>query len=246
MYNLMQGSGFKWILPIVLLAVCAVYAIFVYRKRTEMSLDGISTITVLWGVSLVAVCLGVMGLMLVGGDMAAEGGIGGVVTTVIVIVTGIAALLYIVSMLLPLLLDIDFGYGFSVFWIKVIASLGVSALAFGIGAVLEAFMEEYTILHTAVMIVLVIVALAAFYAFVGMLAARSVIFRTYVDISIATVEAAERAGSVWLMFALSAKAYEYEKTSNSSYGGYDYWADKKRKLYEEAANAIERDLDGEE
>ena len=203
MYNLVQGSGARWVVPLLLLAVCVLYAWFIYKKRVDMTDEGLSTITILWGVSLLATSIGIMGLALVGGDMASEGGIGGVVVTVVSIVTGLCALLYVFSMLLPLLLDIDFVYGFSTFWIKAIVSCAVAMLVFGLGVMLEALMEAYTIFHTVLMILLVVAALMSFFAFVGFLSARSVIFKTYVDISMATCEAAGEMVTAWAMGALA-------------------------------------------
>ena len=203
MYNLVQGSGARWLVPLALLIVCALYTWFVYKKRVDMTDEGLSTITILWGISLLATSIGIMGLALVGGDMAAEGGVGGVVVTVISIVTGLCALLYAVSMLLPLLLDIDFVYGFSTFWLKAIISCLVAALVFGLGVMLEELMDAYTIFHTALMILLVVAALLSFYAFAGFLAARSVIFKTYTEISLATCEAAGELVTAWAVGALA-------------------------------------------
>lgn len=242
MYNLVQGSGARWVVPLLLLAVCALYAWFIYKKRVDMTDEGLSTITVLWGVSLLATSIGIMGLALVGGDMAAEGGIGGVVVTVVSIVTGLCALLYVFSMLLPLLLDIDFVYGFSTFWIKVIVSFVVAMLVFGLGVMLEALMETYTIFHTVLMILLVAAALMSFFAFVGFLSARSVIFKTYMDISLATCEMAERVGDVWLMFALSAQVAKLDTEIATSMHGRDYWAEKKKKLLEDAIDSLSEDV----
>lgn len=210
MYNLVQGSGARWVVPFVLLVICALYAFFVHKKRTEMTDDGLSTITILWGVSLLATSIGIMGLALVGGDMAAEGGIGGVVVTVISIVTGLCALLFVFSMLLPLLLDIDFAYGFSTFWIKAIVSCVVAMLVFGLGVMLEALMEAYAIFHTVLMILLVAAALMSFFAFTGFLAARSVIFKTYMDISIATCEAAGELVGAWAEGAIAFRLEQVE------------------------------------
>jgi len=239
MYNLVQGSGARWTVPFVLLVLCALYAFFVHKKRSEITDDGLSTITILWGVSLLATSIGIMGLALVGGDMAAEGGIGGVVVTVISIVTGLCALLFVVSMLLPLLLDIDFVYGFSTFWIKAIVSCVVAMLVFGLGVMLEALMEVYTIFHTVLMILLVVAALMSFFAFAGFLAARSVIFRTYMDISLATCEMAERVGSVWLMLALSTQVANLDAEIGL---GRNYWLEKKKKVLEETIDSLAEDL----
>lgn len=239
MYNLVQGSGARWIVPLVLLAVCALYAWFTYKKRVDMTDDGLSTITILWGVSLLSTSIGIMGLALVGGDMAAEGGIGGVVVTVVSIATGLCALLFVFSMLLPLLLDIDFVYGFSTFWIKAIVSCVVAMLVFGLGVMLEALIEAYTIFHTVLMILLVVAALMSFFAFAGFLAARSVIFKTYMDISLATCEMAERVGSVWLMFALSTQVANLDAEIGL---GRNYWLEKKKKVLEEAIDSLAEDL----
>lgn len=239
MYNLVQGSGARWVVPFVLLVICGLYAFFVHKKRTEMTDEGLSTITILWGVSLLATSIGIMGLALVGGDMTAEGGIGGVVVTVISIVTGLCALLFVASMLLPLLLDIDFIYGFSTFWIKAIVSCLVAALVFGLGVMLEALMEAYTIFHTVLMILLVMAALMSFFAFVGFLAARSVIFKTYMDISIATCELASQVGSIWLIGALGAQVAKIDSEIGL---GRNYWLEKKKKVLEEAIDSLADDL----
>ncbi len=239
MYNLVQGSGARWIVPFVLLVVCALYAFVVYKKRVDMTDEGLSTITILWGVSLLATSIGIMGLALVGGDMAAEGGIGGVVVIVTSIATGVCGLLYVLSMLLPLLLDIDFAYGFSTFWIKVIVSCVVAMLVFGLGVVLEALMESYTIFHTLLMILLVIAALMSFFAFAGFLAARSVIFKTYMDISLATCELASQVGSIWLIGALGAQVAKIDSEIGL---GRNYWLEKKKKVLEEAIDSLAEDL----
>lgn len=236
MYNLVQGSGARWVVPLVLLAVCALYAWFTYKKRVDMTDDGLSTITILWGVSLLSTSIGIMGLALVGGDMAAEGGIGGIVVTVVSIATGLCALLFVFSMLLPLLLDIDFVYGFSTFWIKAIVSCVVAMLVFGLGVMLEALIEAYTIFHTVLMILLVVAALMSFFAFVGFLAARSVIFKTYADISMATCEAAGELVSAWAVGVLALQVDRLETEIDMSPVGSrgDLMAKKKE---------LERDID---
>ncbi|MBQ3134719.1 MAG: hypothetical protein IJB75_02775 [Oscillospiraceae bacterium] len=239
MYNLVQGSGLRWIVPIVLMIACALYAFFVHKKREDMTDEGLSTITILWGVSLLATSIGIMGLALVGGDMAAEGGIGSVVVIVTSIATAVCGLLYVFSMLLPLLLDIDFAYGFSTFWIKVIVSCVVAMLVFGLGVMLEALMETYAIFHTVLMILLVVAALMSFFAFAGFLAARSVIFKTYMDISLATCEMAERVGSVWLMLALSTQVANLDAEIGL---GRNYWLEKKKKVLEETIDSLAEDL----
>ncbi|MBE6955826.1 MAG: hypothetical protein E7450_00010 [Ruminococcaceae bacterium] len=239
MYNLVQGSGARWIVPIVLMIVCTLYAWFVHKKRQEMTDEGLSTITILWGVSLVATSIGIMGLALVGGDMAAEGGIGSVVVIVTSIATGVCGLLYIFSMLLPLLLDIDFAYGFSTFWIKVIVSCVVAMLVFGLGVALEALMEAYTVFHTVLMILLVVAAFVSFFAFAGFLAARSVIFRTYMDISLATCELANQVGSIWLIGALGAQVAKIDSEIGL---GRDFWLERKKKVLEDAIDSLTDDL----
>ena len=110
---------------------------------------------------------------------------------------------------------------------------------FGLGVMLEALIEAYTIFHTVLMILLVVAALMSFFAFAGFLAARSVIFKTYMDISLATCEMAERIGSVWLMFALSTQVANLDAEIGL---GRNYWLEKKKKVLEEAIDSLAEDL----
>lgn len=211
MYNLVQGSGWRMLIPVLLLILGGLYALYRRGDRRDLWGEQLNPVTALYAAGMIALSVGCLALFLVGESMAAEGGIAELLIKLTVILTGVAALLFLVSMLVPLLLDNDFLYGISVFCWKAVFAAVVAVLAFGIGVVLEEVMEVYTVLHTVIVIGLVVVNLLAFFAFFSMLAARSVIVQTYMDISYKTLLYVEAIGTPLLMFGIAMRIGQLEK-----------------------------------
>lgn len=193
MYSLTQGNGWKLVVLAVLLLAGGLYAVYRYLDRGWEDEDAVIALNLFYFASMLATGFGALALGLVGEIMASEGGIAELIVTLTAILTGVSALLFLAAMLLPLLLDRDFLFGFSMFCWKLVLAAVVALVIFGIGIFFAELIEVYDILLTVIMIGLVAVLLFTFYALMGVLAAHTAIGNLYWNASMLPLEMASKA-----------------------------------------------------
>ncbi len=209
MYKLLYSN--TWLL-IAILILTAFYYLTHKKKRANTHKEADSYVFLWYMASMIISILGVMMIFLLGEALYRDGGIMGLIFKLTLGVTGIGLLSFVLSLIIPLLIDRDFLFGFSAFCWKLILTAVISLISAGIGFIIYEIINAYPILQLVLLIGLLAALIYLFVIFVSLAGERSLIFQTYIAAAQKVSIAGETAADV---METAAQGINWKKTQNN-------------------------------